>query len=270
MKSIFITGLISGLALVLSSTVSVQAVSNADLLELEKQIEQQEAEDKESEQRAIEDLRRKTEARELKEQQQRLELERTRVEKERHALEALKQDQDNKRKNIEQEKLQKEKERETKFDHFISAAKVALDNKDRDTAISQFEQALAIIPDDFSAKQGLSDAQKLKDKVCYDVLGEWHWNDGDAKLILHDNGTLDYISWGNHTGNWQCSNPASRQIHIEITALGFTQDWNPVLSEDKACLAMKLSLVGPGCLYHPNSNNPSVDNETKKSPAHGL
>lgn len=270
MKSIFITGLISCLTLVLCSTVSVQAVSNADLLELEKQIEQQEAEDKESEQRAIEDLRRKTETRELKEQQQRLELERTRVEKERRALEALKQDQDNKRKSIEQEKLQKKKDREMKFDHFINAAKVALDNKARDTAISQFEQALAIIPDDISAKQGLSDANKLKDKVCYDVLGEWHWNNGDAKLTLHENGTLDYIYWGNHTGNWQCNSPGSRQIHIEITALGFTQDWNPILSKDKTCLAMKLALVGPSCLYRPNTNESSVDNKTKKSPVHGL
>jgi tetratricopeptide (TPR) repeat protein len=230
----------------------VLAVSDSELLELEKQIEQQETAEKESKQQELEDARRKEEKSRLKAEEQKLIKERARIEEERRALESLKQTQERNRLQVEQEKLKKEKELQTKFNNTIETANAALKNKDRNTAIKQFEQALAIYPDNDSAKQGLTEAKKLKDKVCYEVLGEWLWNDGAATLVLKEDGSLDYRYWGNHTGQWECTNPASRQIHVTITALGFTQEWSPVLSQDNTCLRMKLALSGPDCLYRSN------------------
>lgn len=229
------------------AVMSEDMPTDDQLQELERQIEQQEAAQQKAKQRAEEDARRKAEAQKLRKERAMLEEERRKMEEER-----LKQEQD--RKQAEQVKKDKEKQQQAEFKKHLVAAKIAVENRDRETAIKQYKKALSLNPDDTIAKAGLQEAQSLKDKLCYDVLGVWLWEGGTAKLTLHEDGTLTYEYWGTHSGIWQCSNPAARQIYVKITALGITQEWNPILSQDNSCLGMKLALVGPECLYRPNAN----------------
>lgn len=238
---------------------AAEVPTDEQLLELEQQIKQQEAEQEKARQRAAEEARRKAEEQKLME-------ERARLEEEKRQLEAERKRQEQERQQAEHDKKQKGNEQKEKFNSYISAAEIALKDRDRDTAIDNFEQALAIYPDDAAAKQGLANAKNLKDKVCYDVLGEWSWNNGEATLILKEGGSLEYRYWGTHSGQWQCSNPANRQVHVRITALGFTQEWDPTLSQDNTCLGMKLALVGPECLYRPGKNTSSGDSNEKRKP----
>lgn len=237
--------------------LSVEIPTDDQLLELERLIEQKETEQEKAKQRAVEEARHKAEEQKLKE-------ERARLEQERRLLEAEKQKEDQERQQAEELKRQTEKQQQDEFASHMDTAKTALDNHDRETAISHYEKALSLIPEDTAAKSGLLEAQALKDKVCYDVRGEWLWNDGEAKLILNKDGTLTYIYWGTHSGIWQCSNPAARQIYVKITALGFTQEWNPTLSQDNTCLGLKLALVGPDCLYRSRTNQSDNTDANKK------
>jgi actin-related protein len=258
MRSKTLLILFSSLIITVGYLTPVQAVTDAELEALEKQLEQQETEEKKQTEaearRKAEELKNELEKQKLQEDQKRLAKDQRKLEEEKRKLEEAQLVELERKREKEAAKKKSEQQKTKKYNLLISEAEQAIKDKDKELAISKYNEALLVTPDSSVAKSGLKQAEKLMDRICYDVLGEWSWKDGAAKLILKDDGTLDYIYWGNHTGHWQCSNPALRQIYVNITALGFTQDWNPVLSQDKTCLRMKLAVVGPECLYRPNKN----------------
>jgi len=163
----------------------VMAVTDAELEALEQQIEQQEAEKK---QKAEEEAKRKAEAkhkaeaeakRKAEEERQREAEEKRRAELEKQRLQEEKKKAEEarlaelERQRQEEVKKKAEEEKKQKYNLLIAEAKQAIIDKDKELAISKYNEALTLAPDDSVAISGIKEAEKLKHKVfmTYLVLG---------------------------------------------------------------------------------------------------
>ena len=89
----------------------------------------------------------------------------------------------------------------------MTSAATAVAERDKETALRDYQAALALNPTDQRAVAGIGDAERLLDKVCYEILGRW-----------------------------ECANPRTRSFRITLTAAGFSNTWVAKLSADGRCL----------------------------------
>ena len=233
MKSKTAHSLIISLILTVGYLSPVQAVTDAELEALEKQIEQQEMEEKkqaEAEAKRKVEQKRKAEVEARK--QEEAETKRNAVEeaKRKAAAEAEKKrlaELERQRQKEEAKKRAKEKMNE-KYNLLIAEAKQAINDKDKELAISKYNEALTLTPGDPVANSGIKEANKLKHKICYEVLGTWQYP--KAVMDIKEDGTFKATGIANST--WKCTDPKNRTIELKIPLATMTA----VLSGDGHCL----------------------------------
>ena len=191
---------------------SVQAVTDAELEALEKQLEQQEVEEiqrdkAEAKKKAEAEAKRKAEV-----EKQRLE-EIKRIAEEKRMAEEARLAEIERQNKEEAAKKRVEEEKKDKYRSLIAEAGQAVSNKDKELAMSKYNEALALYPSDTVANSGMKEAEKLMDKVCYAFLGKWVWVDGfKDKMEILENGTIITSSpLGDKTFHWTCI-PENRQL----------------------------------------------------------
>ena len=188
----------------------VQAVTDAELEALEKQIEQQEVEEKkqsETERKAkIEAQRKAEEAKQLAEEKKRLEEEKKKIEEARKVELERKREEEVANKKAEQEKTKK-------YNSLISEAEQAISNKNKELAISKYNEALVIVPGDIVVGTGLKNAEKLMNKFCYELIGTWKELNGDITKF-YENGIVKFVfTFGEYEHPWECF-PEKRQVKM--------------------------------------------------------
>ena len=261
MKSKAIHSLIVCLILTAGHLTSVTAVTDAELEVLEKQIEQLEAEEKQradTEAKADEAVRMKKQA----ESKARADAEAKRKAEEVEQVKLEKQKQEAEAKA----KEKAEEEEKSKYNALIAEAEKAFNDKDKTQAIQKYNEALALFPGDVVATRGLVDAEGLKHKLCYEVLGKWIWDKAFGKdyIILYDGGSLDYQTSIKGSGNWECTSPETRTIKLRVSAAGFSNEWLSTYSADGSCLLGPETWGDRGCYHRPEAGKKSEKNVPAK------
>jgi len=254
MKSKTVYRLVACLIIMVGHLNIVHAVTDAELEALEKQIEQLESDEK-----------KQTEAEEKKKAE--AEAKRTADQKRKANAEAeKKQAAELKKQRIEEDvrlakesKEREEEEKKNKYITLIAEAEQAVTNKDKELAISKYNEALALFPGDVVATRGLVNAEGLKHKLCYEVLGKWIWDRAFGKdyIILYDGGSLDYQTSIKGSGNWECTSPETRTIKLRVSAAGFSNEWLSTYSADGSCLLGPETWGDRGCYHRPESGKKS-------------
>jgi tetratricopeptide (TPR) repeat protein len=207
--------------LVLSLSVCAQTPTDADLEELERQIEQQEAEQAEAKRRAEAEAKRKAEeeARRKAEEEARREQEaQARAQAE---AEAQRMAEEKKR------RMQLEQQQE-KFKTYMNDADAAMSAGNFSSALQAYTQALEIFPDDGAALAGYARAEEFRN-VCVGIVGEWSWVFGSTTIVRAD-GTLQNIFIIPNQGTWECTDPSQRKFTLRWEVGGWVDDM--VLSAD--------------------------------------
>jgi hypothetical protein len=250
MKSKTTLILFIGLLFTVSYLTPVSAVTDAELEALEKQLEQMETEEKEQAE-TEEKKKAEAEAKRIADQKRKAN---TEAESKRLA-EQEKQRIEEEKRLTEETKKRGDEEKKEKYTRFIAKAEQAFNDKDKTQAIKKYNEALALFPDDVVATRGLVEAEGLKHKLCYDVLGKWIWDKAFGKdyIILYDGGSLDYQTSIKGSGNWECTSPETRTIKLRVSAAGFSNEWLSTYSEDGSCLLGPETWGDRGCYYRPDS-----------------
>jgi flagellar biosynthesis GTPase FlhF len=225
MKSKLVHSFIVSLIIIFSHQTSVTAVTDAELEALEKQLEQQETEEKkqtEAEAKRKAEQKRKAEAE--AEKKRLVELEKQRMEEEQRQLENEKRKFEEEKKKLEESRLaelerkRQEEEKIEKYNLLISEAEQAIEDKDKELAISKYTETLALVPGDSAAKTGIQQAEKLLDKFCYKIVGTWKspgWG-VSPPTIFYENGTVQFnTTLVTFTNKWAC-HPERKQISMDI------------------------------------------------------
>ena len=234
--------LIACLILSVGFLTHTYAVTDAELEALEKQIEKQEAEEK---QRS--DAKAKAN-------------EATRIKKEVEARAHAEAEEKKKAEEVKQVELERQKqeaeakaEKKSRYNALIAEADQAFSDKDKTQAIKKYNEALALLPGDVVATRGLVNAESLKHKLCYEVLGKWIWDKtlGKEYIILNEGGSIDYQSTIKGSGNWECTSPETRTIKLRLSAAGFSNEWLSTYSADGSCLLGPETWGDRGCYHRP-------------------
>ena len=227
--------LIISLILTVGYLSPVQAVTDAELEALEKQIEQQEMEEKkQAEAEAKRKVEQKRKAKAEAKRKAEAEAEKQANEKRKQEAEEKRLAEEETKRKEEEAKKRAEEEKKEKYNLLITEAKQAINDKDKELAISKYNEALTLTPGDPVANSGIKEAEKLKHKVCYEVLGVWNWkgDEGLGRITLIEDGTaLGPI----YDGTWKCSDPENRKIEISFTGAHHVA----TLSGDGKCLKAK-------------------------------
>jgi len=224
MKAIMRIGQIICFNLVMSAVFNVNAVTDTELKEIEKQIKLQEAEKKlreEEEAKQKADMKRKAEA----EARRKEEAEARRIAEEKRRADA-EQKREQEARDMELERLRQEKEtrrkaeeeKQKKYDVLIKEAEDALERHDKELAISKFKDALNVYPDDKIAISGLKQAQQLIDKRCLDaVVGVWEPKYLLAgRMVIKPDGTAKrWVREPELVTQWKCIDPGLPVIKME-------------------------------------------------------
>lgn len=243
MKSNTTLYLIIGLIFSTVNLTSVFAVTDAELEALEKQLKQQESEEvKQAEAKRRAEL----ENQRLREVQKRLDEDKRQLVEERRKLEEARlAELERKRQEVEARKKAEVKKNE-KYNFLIREAEHAIGNKDKELAISKYNEALALVPEDGVAISGLKKARKLKDKFCYQLIGTWKESITNDITKFYENGTVTFkSSIVSYEHSWECR-PERREI-----SMNYLNNNNPIyissfkLSDDNK----KLHFVKRGSLY---------------------
>jgi len=221
MKSKTTLVLFIGLLLTVSYLTPVNAVTDAELEALEKQIEQMEAEEKEQAE-AEEKKKAEDEAKRIADQKRKANAE---AEKKRLA-ELEKQRIEEEKRLAEESKKREKKEKKEKYTRLIAEAEQAVTNKDKELAISKYSEALTLSPGDSVANSGIKKSEKLKHKVCYEIVGTWQSEYGETYNINED-GTTGPINFP-----WKCTDPENRTFEMEVPLATMIA----VLSDDGNCI----------------------------------
>lgn len=196
---------------------NVQAVTDAELEELEKQIEQQEAKEKQK----TEAARRNAEAaaKEKAEAKRKAEEESTRRAKaemmKKAEEEADKIAEAERKLKDEQEKLRLEKVRNEIFNSLMAEAKSAESSKDYNLAITKYDNVLNEFPDNAEAKSNIARIQSVLEN-CKSIIGEWDWFNG-ARMVYKPDGTFVWNLFFTGGGTWECINPEENEFYMTHT-----------------------------------------------------
>jgi FtsZ-interacting cell division protein ZipA len=223
-------GLIGCLIITIGYLGDVQAVTDAELEALEKQIEQQEAEEikrteaaekKKADAEAKRKAEQKRKANAEAEKKRAAELEKKRIEKEdRLAKES---------------KVREEEEKKKKYTMLITEAEQAVTNKDKELAMTKYNEALLLYPNSPDVNEGIMEAEKLMEKVCYQFVGTWvvKMFIGEGMIQIMEDGTLYFGNTKEYPTSWVCY-PEKNQIKDNQMNMFYT------LIESGTCL------TGPG------------------------
>jgi len=209
MKSL---SLIISLILTIGYLSPAQAVSDAELEALEKQIEQLEVEEKEQ---AEAEAKRKVEQKRKAEAEAKRKAE---VEAKKQAEEKRKQEAEEKRLAEEETKRKEEevKKRAEEEKLLITEAEQAVINRDKELAISIYNDALVLYPNDNVANLGMKEAKTLMDNFCYQLIGAWHQPEKRHTVKFYENGVVYFsgtiVSYEN---KWKCL-PNEKEIAMDI------------------------------------------------------
>ena len=196
MKSKTTHSLIISLILTAGHLTSVTAVTDAELEILEKQIEQQEVEEK---QKAEAETKRKAEEKRKVEEEVKRKAEKARLAE----LERQRQEEEAKLVELEQQR-KAEEEKKAKYNALITEAEQALINWDKDLAINKYSEALILNPGDRLAIDGINKAENLLEKGCYKIVGAWRGGGGNW-LVKYDT-TINFNTDGTFKENGELSN----------------------------------------------------------------
>jgi hypothetical protein len=213
MKSITTHSLIVCLILMVSYLPPVSAVTDAELEALEKQIEQQEAEEKyklEAEAIRKAELKRKSEEEAKKKKEQ--------GESKSKAVEAaeIKRLNELENKQIEAAAIRKaevkKRTREENYNKQIKIAAAYLEEDKFNLAIKEYELLLESFPGDAQAIEGLEEANNLQN-ACNEIVGTWAMQPAGRTWVLHENNTA-YGSWliFHADGLWECLSAREREF----------------------------------------------------------
>lgn len=196
---------------IISSYVHADTPTEDELQELEQLINQQEVEQQREKQHAEEEARRKAEEQKLREERTKFEEERRKLEEQKQTELIRKQEEDETKKRLEEEqkRVAAEAEQLKQFNQYMSDAVTAINNKDYKSASQAYSSALEIMPHDPMAQDGYTKATEYQE-FCNSLLGEWNWF--LAKLIVHENGTMQALALIPNQGKWECSNPEKREF----------------------------------------------------------
>lgn len=187
-------------------------------------------------------------------EQQRLEEEKKRREEEAR-LATLEQ-----QRKEEEARLAKEAEKKEKFDNIIMEARLAVSEQDKDLAVAKYGEALALYPDNADAKLGLVEAEKLMDKVCTQVLGEWVQEGFVGSTInVMANGILQWKAlFFTGEGMWECLDPKRRLFRFK----GGNYETVSTLSDDGTCLTARDGWGKEFCYRRPDFVNREKEKES--------
>jgi len=202
------------------SLTYVAAVTDAELEALEKQIEQQEVEEK---QKAEANAKRRAEAA-LKskiEQKRKAEAEAIRKADEEAKRKAATEAEKNRlaeinRRKIEDDVKRKEKEqqriKEEKYNKHNKLAEAYMAEDKFKLAIKEYELLLEFFPEDAQTVEKLKEAQGLKN-VCHEIVGEWIVQPNGRTWVINEDNTA-YGSWliFNAHGFWECLSAREREF----------------------------------------------------------
>jgi len=226
----FVLYFIVCLILMPGNITSANAVTDAELEVLEKQIEQLESEEKNQAEAAA---KRKAEA-EAKYKAEQKRKANAEAEKKRLAEQEKQRIEEEKRLTEESEKHEVE-EKKRKYTMLVTEAEQAVGNKDKELATTKFNQALLLYPNSPAVYEGLKKAEKLMEKVCYQFVGTWvvKMFIGEGMIQIMEGGTLYYGNTKEYPASWVCY-PEKNQIKDNKMNLFYT------LIESGTCL------TGPG------------------------
>lgn len=212
--------LFSCLTLIVCYLTSVQAVTDTELEALEKQIEQQEADERRKVEAAEE---RKAEAEAKRKEEQKRKVERT-VE----AEEKRKADEEAKRKaeearlaEIEQQRQEEENKKKVeeakqeKLQALMEEAKSAESSNDYELAITKYNNILSEDSNNFEAKSNIERIKSILDN-CKSIIGEWNWFNG-ASMIYREDGTFVWHLLISGGGTWKCINPENYEFYMTFS-----------------------------------------------------
>lgn len=230
----FFVGVLLPWLLMASSVVYAQAPTDEELKELERQIEQQEAEQAAAKRKVAEEAKlqeQEAARRKAEEEAKKIELGKQHAEEETARRNA---EEDAKERAEEETKLKAEAEKKEKYSSLITEAEHAINNKDRELALNKYTEALKLYPDAAAANSGIKEAEKLMDKVCYEILGDWIYELGLFRFTMNvrEDGTVT----GSADGTWECIDPAKRQFKFNVSALGVRAEKISELNKDGTCL----------------------------------
>ena len=147
-----------------------------------------------------------------------------------------------------------EEEKKGKYTLLITEAEKAIKDKDKELAINKYNEALTMYPGDMVANTGMKEAEKLMEKQCYEILGEWVVFGGNMNIKTDGTLTMD-----NHKGTWKCLDPEEHTYFIS-TDYAILNEWEAILKEGGRCLTSNF----PGiCWRRPGSK--SEDDNSKGS-----
>jgi len=217
MKSILAHSLIFSLILTVGYLSHVHAVTDAELEALEKQIEQQEVEEK---QKADAEAKRKAELEKQQWKEAKRIAEKKRKEEEAKRLtgeekikrktegERLREEQEA-RAQAEEEAQRKEKEKRGQFSQYMKNGDSAMNNKKYTEALRIYTQALEIFPSDSEALTGQSSAREFKDACAALSFNFQSWKLGMYGSIA----TKIHITLGRGRMGGKCD-PVHRWQHV--------------------------------------------------------
>ena len=207
-----------------------QTPTDEELKTLERQIEQQEAEQAKAKRKAEDETKRKT-AEEVKhkaeEESERIELEKQRAVKEEARKQAEETEGTEKRKK--EEGLRAENEKKEKYDSHIQKAEAYMNEDKYNQAIEEYEQLLKSFPDDVSANEGIRNAQKFLNS-CKEIIGSWRLSHGPTWVINNDNTADGTWLIFRTKGVWKCLSAREREFVVSWPDYGWIDYFK--LSED--------------------------------------
>jgi hypothetical protein len=224
------------LILTIGHITSVPAVTDAELEALEKQIEQQEAQDQQHkaklEKQRLEDARRQAENKADEIIKKEAEIKRLKELEQQRLNEEKRQKEEAKLAEIERQR--QEEDMKNKYTSLIAKAEQAIRDKNKVLAINLYNEALTLVPRDAIANSGLKKAEQLPDKICLDFVGKWQRRKETSVYInAHADGTLTGKAFFNLKGSWECLGNVSKTFVFKTDV----EDWTGTLKDD-GCLAV--------------------------------
>jgi len=201
------------LILSVSQLSLVHAVTDEELEALEKQIEQQEAEEIKRIEAAE---KKKAEAKRKAEQQRKANAEVKEEAKKRAEAEVMRKVEEEAKKKAETERRFKdEKESNERLKSLITEAESAESSNDYNLAITKYNNVLNEFPNNTESKSNIVRIKSLLDN-CESIVGEWIWFNG-ASMVYNPDGTFVWNLFITGGGTWKCINPGKYEFYMTHT-----------------------------------------------------
>ncbi len=224
-------------SLTVATFQAVNAVTDAELEALEKQLEQQETQaieqaEKDKLEKAAAEAKRKAEQSRKREaevrRKQQEELNRLAEEKARLQGERAKLADMERQRLHEEEQRKAEAVKQEQFSQYMRNAETAMNDKKYEEASQSYSQAVEIYPNDAKALAGQTKARELNE-ACSALVGEWDWV-FDVFVVVSADGNLQAKALISNTGTWECTDPLQRKFTLHWVVGGWVD--TVTLSED--------------------------------------